>query len=281
MDPHALNAHHLACWKQGTNSYDLFVRGADNQLWCRRETLGSWGVWKSLNGYLTSSPGAGAVVNGVGVAVRGGDGAVYYKHTSDGGTTWSSWVPLGGSIAGAPAVTSWSGFGIEIFARGADNACWQKSYDQIDLMWGSWHSLGGKLSSSPAAFSRGTNLMDVYAAGTNGQVYENFYNTAGWHTWGSIGGQVAPGTGPGVSGWTGHDIVFVRGTNSALYQRVWSDSTGWTGWTSLGGNIISSPAAASHGANTTDVFAICINSTMWSKWTTSGGTSWSPWYQII
>jgi Repeat of unknown function (DUF346) len=107
----------------------------------------------------------------MGVAVRGGNGALYYKHTSDGGATLSPWMPLDDSIVGAPSVTSkLGGIDIEIFARGTDNALWHKSYDPIEQRWMSWESLGGGLSSFPAAESiddPGVGYaLNVYIAGT-------------------------------------------------------------------------------------------------------------------
>jgi len=58
---------------------------------------------------------------------------------------------------------------------------------------------------------------------------------------------LASGTGPEASVWSAFDRegVFVAGTNDAMHQKTWTAANGWTtSWAGLGGNLTSSPTAA-------------------------------------
>jgi hypothetical protein len=172
-----------------------------------------------------------------------------------------------------------------LFVKGYDGALWYNREDlakQYEANWGweGWKSLGGQLSSSPCAVSRQDGVINVYVRGTNGAVYARPYSNGAWHAWGFVGGQVAPGTGPGASGWPGREDVFVEGTNGALYQKTWTSAGGWSSWTNLGGVLTSSPAANSRttglidvhvrGTNGADYYRSYYNGA-WHAWAYLGG----------
>ena len=70
--------------------------------------------------------------------------------------------------------------------------------------------------------------------------------------------------------------VFIRGLDDALWHDEGdSQALNWSGWQSLGGGLLSAPAAASWGPGRIDVFAIGLDRAMWHiAWTGSGWSSW-------
>ncbi len=77
-----------------------------------------------------------------------------------------------------------------------------------------------------------------------------------------------------VSWGTGRIDAFVRGTDNAIYTRVFADG-GWGGWYPLGGYLTSGPTVSSWGVNRLDLFARGGDNQLWSRsWKGSG---WEPW----
>jgi len=76
------------------------------------------------------------------VFVRGTDGVLYEKTTTNGGGSWSYWISLGGFLTASPAAaTTLDSSRIDVFVRGSDNGIWQKTYNNGG--WGTWKSIGG------------------------------------------------------------------------------------------------------------------------------------------
>jgi hypothetical protein len=248
---------------QNTNSLDVFVQGADRTLWHTQYRSGSgWSGWQSLGGALTSSPAATSPGNGIiDVFVRGTNGALYEKTTTDGGNTWSTWTSLGGQIpAGtAPAACSWGSGRFDIFVQGMNGALYHKSFART---WSGWENLGGILTSSPAASSApGSSRIDVFVRGTNGALYQRSW-IGSWSTWTSLGGQIPAGTAPAACSWGALRLdIFVQGTDRALY-RIWNTGT-WSDWQSLGGSLTSSPGATARGDGSIAVFVRGTDGALW------------------
>jgi hypothetical protein len=148
-----------------------FVTGTNHQLYW---STGSG--WTNLGGYLTSSPAATSPASGmIDVFVRGSNGALYEKTTTDGGATWA-WTSLGGQLASGtgPAACSWSASREDVFVQGTNGALYQKTWTTSG--WSSsWTGLGGILTSSPAATSPASGTINVFVRGTNGALYERIY----------------------------------------------------------------------------------------------------------
>jgi hypothetical protein len=118
--------------------------------------------------------------------------------------------------------------------------------------------------------------LDVFARGGDGALWHK-YHDGGWSEWESLGGSIAPGSGPAAVSWSfGRIDVFVRGTDNALKHRYYTGS--WSAWESLGGVITSSPTVCSRGLNRLDVFAADILGEVWQKY--YNGSSWSDWQRI-
>ncbi len=175
-----------------------------------------------------------------------------------------------------------------LFVQGYDGALW---YNQENLTgtnlpnwgWSGWASLGkpttGSLTSSPCAISRQTGTIDVYVRGTDGAVWERPYYSGTWHDWYIVGGQVAAGTGPGASGWSGREDVFIEGTDGAMHQTTWTSSSGWSsGWVNLGGHLTSSPGAVSRSSGIISVYVRGTDGAVWERPYSSG--AWQGWYNL-
>jgi hypothetical protein len=168
---------------------------------------------------------------------------------------------------------------------------WAPNWQQTDIfavdtsgtLWhtpmnGNWDSLGGVCTASPASVSWGsTNRVDVFVRGSDGAVWQRSYDNNAWSTWTSLGGQLAPGTGPAVSSWgEGRLDVFVQGTDGALWHKAWT-GTSWSNWQSLGGKLTASPAATKD-SNMIDVFVRGTDGAVWQKYWS--GTAWSSWRSL-
>ncbi len=175
-----------------------------------------------------------------------------------------------------------------LFVQGYDGALW---YNQENLTgtnlpnwgWSGWTSLGkpstGNLTSSPCAISRQTGVIDVYVRGTDGAVWERSFSSGTWHGWYEVGGQVAAGTGPGASGWSGREDVFIEGTDGAMHQTTWTSSSGWSsGWVNLGGHLTSSPGAVSRSSGIISVYVRGTDGAVWERPYSS--EAWQGWYNL-
>jgi hypothetical protein len=118
---------------------------------------------------------------------------------------------------------------------------------------------------------RGTDNSLWELKGTN-------LNTAPTWTWIWLGGQLASNTGPAACSWSAtHVAVFVQGSDGALWWRSTSDGNKWTAWASLGGKLISAPAAtALSDGSQIGLFVAGTDHAIWYKQSTSGkwDTSW-------
>jgi Repeat of unknown function (DUF346) len=262
---------------------DLFVQGTNGALLWKHRDGTTWSSWESLGGVLTSVPAATSPAPGViEVFARGTTGGLYEISTTNGGSSWSAWSRIGGQgqllTNTGPSARSWvSGSTIytEVFITGTNTRCYYIA-QAGNAPYGGWQNLGGGLTSSPAAASPASGAIDVFARGTTGALYENSYYSGSWHGWISLGGGIAPSTGPGVCSWgPGRLDVFVQGTTGALYHK-WYTGT-WSGWENLGGGLTSSPAAASPASGAIDVFVRGTTGNLYEKTYTHG---WSAWTSI-
>lgn len=84
--------------KPGADRLDAFVVGEDMAVWWRRSEGAGWSDWQSLGGAGFSGVTAAWRGNSLVIAVKGGDGALWHKYSTD-GYNWSEWTSLGGKIA--------------------------------------------------------------------------------------------------------------------------------------------------------------------------------------
>jgi hypothetical protein len=189
---------------------------------------GGTGAWETLDGALTSAPGA-AVRRGLGyldVAVRGTDNAVFFRSYVP-GTGWSPWDSRGGVIQFAPSVVSYKPNIVHVFAIGTDGA--------LDVMywtgsaWSAWSTLGGVATSAPAAISDGDGRIDVFVRGTDAAIHRiSWRDGSGWSAWSRIDpAPVSSGVAAVVLG-ADHYALFAR-SDSQIVENVLADAA-WSGW---------------------------------------------------
>lgn len=153
-----------------TNRLDVFVRGADNQLYwktCTANCNGSTGAWSGWGSLGASFKGKPAVVSRapgiIDVFVHGNDNKLWgLKNVND---VWSNWfmvaIPTGGTLkldancpdCSSPAAGSRGSNMLDVFVRGLDDQMWVTSWGGGST-WTAYSAVGGVLSSSPATVSR-------------------------------------------------------------------------------------------------------------------------------
>jgi Repeat of unknown function (DUF346) len=119
----------------------------------------------------------------------------------------------------------------------------------------------------------GTNMLNggVRPGGAPSWVTRNF----AIRPWQSIGGQLAPNTGPDAASWGPSRLdVFGMGTTGDL-QHAFSNGAGFSSWESLGGVLTSAPGAVSWGFNRIDVVVRGTDQQTWHKWW--DGAQWRGW----
>jgi peptidoglycan/xylan/chitin deacetylase (PgdA/CDA1 family) len=276
-----------AVCSQDENSLDVFGQSAYHTLWHKHwNSTTGWSAWEDLGGVLTSSPAATSLGNGVvHVFVRGSDGALWGRYTTNGGAYWSNWYKIGGQLLNGtgPAAYEFGGSRTGVFVTGTNNALYHIWTDfsgsWSSSSWSSWQNVGGYLTSSPAAASPSSGVINVYVRGSDGALWERSatYGGVSWSTWSKVGGLLASGTGPTVCADGNGLNVFVQGTDGALWWKHYTSGSGWGAWLSLGGVLTSAPAAVSRSAGTIDVFVRGTNGSIWER---SYNSRWGAWTSV-
>lgn len=255
----------------------------------------SWSPWSSLDGELTSGPGAGYVrfPQKIATAVRGTDGMLWYRVWTSSG--WSGWLyggaPGPGSMAvpqpfkGQPAIAGIDPEGLTVYVRGYDDRLWAKSIGEngSSAPWLPW---GGVLTSSPAVSTHfdetvaNHKVHHIFVRGTDNQLWyrmipvNHSWPTFPYTQWTPLGGVLT--SAPAAASWQpGRIDVFARSTNNTLSHRVFIEGSGWFQWEDLGGELTSGPTVASWGPNRLDVFARGTDAALWHKFWANGWSNWS------
>ena len=173
-----------------------------------------------LGGRLIGGPAVVQTATGLAVFGRGSDNALWWTHQAASGA-WSSWQSLGGVITSQPAAVAGATarFGpLVALARGTDGALWYRVQGTTGT-WSGWRSLGGVLLSGtgPAAVAPMSTLV-VAVTGTNHHIW--LYGPLGMQVFGFIDfGGVTSST-PGIAAVQSQAVVFARGTDNALWNKV-------------------------------------------------------------
>ena len=133
------------------------------------------------------------------------------------------WESLGGTLTSAPAAVSWGANRIDIFVGGGSNALHQKVFNSSG--WSGWYNLGGSLTSDPTVSSKGADQLDIYARNAGNGLSSLHYGGGywGWSSWQDRGSlSSANGSAPASNSFvTGNKAVYYRGTDNALWQRLY------------------------------------------------------------
>lgn len=256
----------VASW--AANRLDCFVRGSDGQMWHKWWDGSAWNGWEPLGGALVHAPAAvSRGPNRIDCFVHGTDGQMWHKWFD--GARWKGWEPRGGELASSPAVASWGPNRLDCFMRDTDGALHTQWWD--GSRWNGWARVQGEAlaDSAPGAVSWGPNRIDCFVRGKDGALYHKWFDGRTWNTgWEHLGapsGTIRLASAPAVSSLgPNHLEIFVRGTDNALWQKVWDGA--WRGWERLGGTFGDNPAAVSWGPNRIDCFVRGTGNTMLHKW---------------
>jgi polyvinyl alcohol dehydrogenase (cytochrome) len=253
----------------------IFVPGSSTLL--TFQINGGSAGWRSLGGYINSSPQVAATgLNQTDLFVRGSDNRLW--HHPFNGTTWGNWQALGGVMNSDPAVVA-SGGHFDVFTRGTDNHLWQTTFDGVQ--WIPWRQVDstGIITSTPTVCSPTSGRFDIFVRGTDNQLWHKIINNGVGTSFTSTDG--AGGildSEPSCTSWGGGRMdVFIRGTDKQLWRLWTSDSTNWHTWARLGNGVLGSrPSATTWGINRLDVYITGTDSRLWHI-ATNDATNWSNW----
>jgi hypothetical protein len=235
-----------------------YVVGTDGSLWGKPNYSGLG--WYYLGGQITSSPKVWRDHAGWDhVFVRGTDGQLWDRRVDRNSITPTEapgdWTCLGGYIKDGttPSISPLGDEYLEILVHGGDDGLWKKritvttpySLTEITpIIQGSWVNLGGKIIGSPSdiAFSSVTQIVAVRGLDNSLWVNTRHGEDDLPSFWYHLGGVLA--SDPSLSG---NLMVYVKGTDGALWVNKFDDMTNTGAWTHLGGQISGSdsPATAS------------------------------------
>ena len=180
-------------------------------------------------GSLISPVGVTAARTGSQVTtfIRGTDGAVSFKRSTDDGASWGSWTSAGVTSTDAPSATSSRTGRVDLFTRNASRQL-VHTWFQDGIRRGSVN-LGGTVVAQHGA-SLGNGTMDVFAVATTGSAWRKHFNGAGWSGWTAAGGVFTSGLSASANPASGGLLVTGRGTNGATYERTFYPTTATSGW---------------------------------------------------
>lgn len=201
------------------------VRGTDGHLWLKTNQGGSWSGWQNLAGVLTAAPAVVGHPDGrIDVFARGTTNQLHTRTRPPGGT-WSAWSPLGGGLSSGPAGVSSASGRVDVYVTGTDHEVWAKT--RTAAGWSGWRTLGGLTYTAPTvAPSPQGDARWVFVRGTNDVLYVNPTETvSGWQR---LGGTLIDA--PATASTPGRMDVVVRGSDNALWSRLYRNGTWSTGW---------------------------------------------------
>jgi hypothetical protein len=293
---------------------DVFVfgRGTDDAIWYRARQDGAWRPWQSIGGIAAEAPAAVAYPDGgVGVFVRGRDGALWQNESLD-GVSWRGWTSLGGQASGT-AVAARDRFGppgasdVYLVTRGADRRAWIRRFGSDTATWTAWAGpFGDPADGAFVAAPAGISAV-AYSVGRDGEVdgldiAPDGSSAAPFPVFGPVGalrlglmrdllaarganGELvvhsdAEGTqsmggqlvGGPAAGRNDDELIYVMGTDRA----VWTAGCCGQGWRSLGGSVLEAPGAVE--APGGDVLAARgYDASLWVRTSAAPSGQLGPW----
>lgn len=167
----------------GGTRIDVFVRGADRELWRRSRNGGAWGDWETLGGTLATPPAAASTTtNRLDVVALDDEGALVHRRWN--GSAWSNWLNLGGTAQEDPVIVKTGGDRVDVFVRGTDDQLWHIARNGVN--WDDWEPLGGVLASAPTVqIHAGT--LHVHARDADGSLVTRSWTAGTWSVWQTLG----------------------------------------------------------------------------------------------
>lgn len=148
--------------------------------------------------------------------------------------------------------------------------------------WSAWIPMGspaGGFLGRPATICRNPAVTNVYARGADNRLWQRAYWNGVWGAWAphNDGGVLASAPALGSMG-PEHEHVFVRGTDGQVFQKWWSNTTGWSGWIALGQptpGLIGGPATISRNSSVCNIYVRGADNALWQRAYFDG--AWHPW----
>lgn len=78
------------------------------------------------------------------------------------------------------------------------------------------------MGSAPDLVSRNSSSLDLFVRGLGGKLMHKRYNSGTWGPWNNLGGIATSGPGATTFANKTRIMVFVRGTDGALWYRTWT-----------------------------------------------------------
>ncbi|OLB76523.1 MAG: hypothetical protein AUI14_18525 [Actinobacteria bacterium 13_2_20CM_2_71_6] len=181
---------------------------------------------------------------------RGTNNALYQNiQATVGGSTWSGWTSLSGSLAGDPIAIRNADGRVQVFVFGTDGALWYKiQATPGSATWSTnYVGLGGNtLRKTSLVVQMNTDgRVELFGRGTNNAIWHRYQTTPGgsWNAdWVSLNGQLA-GDPTVILNPDGRLDVYARAFDGKIWhitQVSPSVSTTWSAWASLGSGSIAS-----------------------------------------
>ena len=112
-------------------------------------------------------------------------------------------------------------------------------------MWYSWESIGGKVDSDLSAISWEEGRVDLFAKNASGEL-EHLYSEDGeWSKWKEV-------------------TLFNREPDNSICFRAKTKGI-WSDWESLGGEVVSAPAATSRRNDGLKLFVVGTDHAIWLR----------------
>ena len=149
----------------------LAVRGADNGIYLRVRSGGSWGpTWTKLPGSTIDGPSVAAAGMLLHFAVRGSDGSsIWHGRMLRGSLVWVGWTRVVGSTPSRPALCVASESEVYMVVRGSDNRVYVNRW--TGSAWAGWGRIPtGTTLNGPSLAVRDGQLY-VAVRGMNGGIY--------------------------------------------------------------------------------------------------------------
>jgi hypothetical protein len=232
----------------------VFVRFSDNSIhYITLNTLGQWGQWQPLGGWVIADPAAVVDAGGrVHVFHKGSNNDVFQNTLNNG--VWTGWASLGGALApdeSGMAAVVWPDGKLEIIGTKNVSGTYYATFRGQTAApsataprgtWGTWVNKTS-MSMAPGATVTAARMQNgypqVFMRGSDNTAYRSMASSAGWAAWGSIGilttSDVAVAVDP-----SGRHHAFVRGTNGSVYSAYQTAANGstWSVWTTTAGGAM-------------------------------------------
>jgi hypothetical protein len=218
----------------------VVVSGLDGRIYYRTCLTGCSYI-RLASGSTPNTPAAVYVGGKLYIAVRGGDGSVYFGRVDSIGSSSVVWQKLPGSTPSRPALAT-DGSKIYLVVRGGDNRIYVNVYDTASGTWSGWKPLkSGSTVKGPAAVYMGGKLHLVVVGADGKSIYHGQVDPSTLSvTWAPVSGSTD--VEPSLATDGSRLYLSVKGLDYRVYVRVWSGS--WSGWERVPtGSTPSSPAA--------------------------------------